>query len=414
MTRAWAKELRQLFHMSWIMNIAIAVLLVTGVLFVYSSCYISTELPVRSLYRKQIVWALAGIACYTGFAVVDYRRLRKFAWLGYVLTIVMLILVLFIGRRVYGARRWLMLFGEGGIGIQPSEIAKITMILVLARRLSRPGENFNGFWPVFGLIVLVALPALLIMKQPDLGTSLVFMPVFFVMMFVAGVPARTLGALLLIGLCCVGIILGAVFLPEKAGFSEEIQNRTMRTIGLSPYHKNRIEVFFRVDEDPLGAGWNKRQSEIAVGSGGAWGKGFLKGTQNILGFLPRSVAPTDFIYSVIAEETGFFGSSMVLLLFAVLTGWGVRAAFVARDKMGRLLCAGIVALVFSHAFINIAMTIGLMPITGLPLPLLSYGGSFMLVMMSALGMLQSVLIRSRQKPIIYEQGRLWRTAPGIE
>jgi rod shape determining protein RodA len=265
---------------------------------------------------------------------------------------------------------------------------------------------------VVGILAIVGLPMLLIMQQPDLGTALVFLPVAFGMMFAAGVPGKTMGTLSLIGLCGVGLVLGAVFLPEKAGLDEETQQRAMRMVGLSTYHKKRIEVFFHADADPLGAGWNKRQSEIAVGSGGAWGKGFRKGTQNILGFLPRSVAPTDFIYSVIAEEAGFFGSGVVLFLFAVVIGSGLRTAFVARDKMGRLLCVGIVTLVFAHTFVNVGMTVGLMPITGLPLPLLSYGGSFMLVMMSALGVMQSVRIRSRRTPIIYEQGRLWKTAPG--
>ena len=183
------------------------------------------------------------------------------------------------------------------------------------------------------------------------------------------------------------------------GATPQAQERITAMTGLSDYQRNRIMVFFRADEDPLGAGWNKLQSEIAVGSGGLWGKGFRKGTQNILGFLPRTVAPNDFIYSVIAEETGFMGSMGILALFGMLFWGGLRAAMAARDKLGRLLCVGVVSLLFCHVFINIAMTVGLMPITGLPLPLLSYGGSFMIVVMSALGLMQSVHIRSRR--VIY-------------
>lgn len=406
------KKLRPLLATSWGMNLAVALLLVIGVFFVYSSCYISTDLPVRSLYKKQIVWGLIGTLCYVGFALVDYRTLRKFAWTVYLAALVMLVLVLMIGTRIYGARRWLMLFGENGIGIQPSELAKVAVILLLARRLSLPGEMLRGFWPVVNVLVIAGLPVLLIMQQPDLGTAMVFLPVTFIMMFVAGMPARTMATLFLIGLCGIGIVVGAVFVPRQLDLDPATQEEVMQRIGLSAYHKRRIEVFFGADEDPLGAGWNKRQSQIAVGSGGAWGKGFLKGTQNILGFLPRSVAPTDFIYSVIAEEKGFFGSSVVLFLFAVVIGAGVRTAYIARDKLGRLLCVGIVGLLFSHVFVNIAMTVGLMPITGLPLPLLSYGGSFMLITLSALGVIQSVHIRSQRRPIIYEQGRLWKTAPG--
>jgi rod shape determining protein RodA len=218
----------------------------------------------------------------------------------------------------------------------------------------------------------------------------------FVMMYGAGVPLRMLGVMAAIALVALGCVLGAVFLPAKLGAEPELQAKIMAMTGLSDYQRNRIMVFFKADEDPLGAGWNKLQSEIAVGSGGLWGKGFRNGTQNILGFLPRTVAPNDFIYSVIAEETGFMGSMGLFALFGMVFWGGMRAAMSARDKLGRLLCVGIVAMLFSHVFINIAMTVGLMPITGLPLPLLSYGGSFTLVVMSALGLMQSVHIRSRR------------------
>ena len=162
---------------------------------------------------------------------------------------------------------------------------------------------------------------------------------------------------------------------------------------LGDYQRERVLVFLDSSRDPLGAGWNKIQSEIAVGSGGLAGKGYLMGTQNILGFLPRTVAPTDFIFSVIAEEMGFVGSATLLSLFAVLLLGGVRAAHRARDKMGRLLAAGVVTLLFAHVFVNMAMTVGLMPITGIPLPLISYGGSFMVCMMAALGLVQGVYVR---------------------
>jgi len=155
-------------------------------------------------------------------------------------------------------------------------------------------------------------------------------------------------------------------------------------------------VFFDPGRDPLGAGWNKIQSSIAVGSGGFAGKGYLKGTQNVLGFLPRTVAPTDFIYSVIAEEMGFIGSAGLLLLYSILLWAGFRAAQSSRDKLGRLLAVGITSLLFCHVFVNIAMTIGLLPITGLPLPLISYGGSFMVSTMIGLGIVQSVYVRRYQ------------------
>ncbi len=401
--------LQPILQMDWILNIVITLLLIIGIMFVYSSCYISDDIPVRSLYKKQIGWAFIGTLGYFFFSIVDYRNLRKFSWWLYAACLVLLIAVIFIGKEIYGAKRWLMIFG---IGIQPSELAKVSILILLARKLSIPGETFVSWKPVLLVLALVGLPIMLIMKQPDLGTSLVLLPTTFMMMFVANVPWKTIGTLALIGITCISIVLGAVFIPEKLGADKVGQAKVLHLVGLKPYHKKRIDVFFNANQDPLGAGWNKRQSEIAVGSGGLWGKGYKNGTQNILGYLPRSVAPNDFIFSVIAEETGFIGSTIILFLYTTVLGCGIHTAFVAADKFGRLLSTGVVAMLFTHIFINIAMTIGLMPITGLPLPLLSYGGSFMVVMMSTLGIVQSVYIRSHHSPIIYKQGRLWETAPG--
>ena len=196
-------------------------------------------------------------------------------------------------------------------------------------------------------------------------------PISLAMMFVAGIPMRSLAILTLLGL---------MMLP-------------VGWFALGDYQKERIMVFFDPARDPHGAGWNKTQSEIAVGSGGMAGKGVLKGTQNILGFLPRTVAPTDFIFSVVAEELGFMGSALTLCLFGALFSAGIRTSIRAPDRFGALLAVGVVAMLFSHVFVNIAMTIGLMPITGLPLPLISYGGSFMLSTMIAIGIVQSVYIR---------------------
>ncbi len=400
--------IQPLLKMNWILNIAILLLLITGIMFIYSSCYISIDIPVRSLYKKQAAWAIIGIMGYLFFAIVDYRHLRRFSWGLYLVSLILLLAVIIIGKEIYGAKRWIMI---GGIGVQPSEFAKIAILILLARKLSIPGENFVSWKPVLTVLALVGLPIMLIMKQPDLGTSLVLLPMTFIMMFVANVPWKIIGILALIGITGIAIVLGAVFIPEKLGASKETQAKVLHMIGLKLYHKKRIDVFFNAEQDPLGAGWNKRQSEIAVGSGGLWGKGYLKGTQNILGYLPRSVAPTDFIFSVIAEETGFIGSAVILFMYITVLGCGIYTAFIAPTKFGRLLCAGIVAMIFTHVFVNMAMTIGFMPITGLPLPLLSYGGTFMVVMMAGLGIVQSVYIRSHHTPIIYKQGRLWDAAP---
>ncbi len=375
----------------------VLVLLVLGVLFVYSACYVGDDKMVRPLYERQIVWMIAGLVSYVIFALYDFHRFKRISWGVYGGSLALLLLVLIMGKTIYGAKRWLMLFGDNGIGIQPSEIAKLSMIILLSHRLSEVGRNLSSPRELAMTLGLIAVPVALIMNQPDLGTALVFVPTAFLMMYVAGVPFRYLGALGGGGFLLVGLLLGALFLPARMGASEPTQMRIRSLTGLSDYQCGRIEVFFHPDKDPLGAGWNKRQSEIAVGSGGLRGKGYLHGTQNILGFLPRSVAPTDFIYSVIAEEQGFVGSLVVLLLFGTVIIFGMMTALRTRDSMGRLLCVGVVSLIFCHVFINIAMTVGLMPITGLPLPLLSYGGSFMIVTMSALGIVQSVYIRSHRR-----------------
>ena len=347
---------------------AITLLLLTGISFIYSASYRGENMPAGSYFQKQIVWALIGGLVFLGVALADYHLWRDSAWWLYGVGLVLLVLVLLVGKKVYGAYRWLSLFG---IQIQPSEFAKVSTMIALARFLSRPGREVEHFRCVVQVLVITAVPFLLILKEPDLGTAAIMAPMAFCMMFAAGVPLRYLGLLVLV----------ALLLAPLSWFV------------LDDYQHERILVFLDSDRDPLGAGWNKIQSAIAVGSGGLTGKGFLRGTQNMLGFLPRTVSPTDFIYSVIAEEMGFMGSVLLLSLFATLLYAGTRAAVQARDKMGRLLAVGITSLLFCHVSVNIAMTIGLLPITGIPLPLISYGGSFMVSTMVGLAMVQSVYIR---------------------
>ena len=234
-----------------------------------------------------------------------------------------------------------------------------------------------------GAIAIGVVPLLLIFAQPDLGSAVILTLVVLVMLFAAGVRMKHLVLVTLLG-----ISLGVVGLPLMWKIKE---NRT----GKKSYQKERLMVFLDPNRDPLGAGWNLNQSLIAVGSGGLTGKGYLQGTQNLLGYLPRTVAPNDFLFSVIAEEKGFAGSVCVIGLFAVVLFRGLRIAAEARDRLGMLLATGIVALLFFHVFVNIGMTIGLLPVKGLPLPLLSYGGSFVLATMTALGLLQNVWIHRK-------------------
>jgi rod shape determining protein RodA len=269
----------------------------------------------------------------------------------------------------------------------------LALALVLARFFGWPGQLIHRLRFVVVGLALALTPMALIVKQPDLGTALVFLPLLGAVMFAAGVPGRILGILAGAAAIMVVVVMAAIVAPPKLGWEQARQERLVRMVGLNLYQRDRIMVFLDSDLDPLGAGWNKAQSQIAVGSGRLWGKGYLRGTQNILGFLPRTVAPNDFIFSVIAEEKGFAGSVAVLGLFALVIHAGLRAAAVAKDKIGRLLCVGVITVLFCHVFVNIAMTIGFLPITGIPLPLISYGGSFMVGTLTSLGIVQSVYIR---------------------
>lgn len=389
------RHLKLLKRMDWSILAAVVLLLGIGVAFIYSAGQ-SQSAAYRQLYLKQLLWAGLGFVCFLWFACLDYNYWYRRAWWIYLLGVALLLLVFVpgIGAKISGARRWIQIAGVRLL--QPAELAKLALILALARLFGAPGRNPCKRRVVVAGLILTFAMFLLIAAQPDMGTALVLLPILGAIMFAAGVPARMLWRLVGIGAVAVAAVLALLLMPPALGWDEARHDALLERFGINSYQKNRIMVFLQRDADPLDTGWNKAQSQIAVGSGRLWGKGFRRGTQNILGFLPRTVAPNDFIFSVIAEETGFVGSLTVIGLMAVLIGGGLRAALVASDRVGRLLCVGITALLFSHVFVNIAMTIGMLPITGLPLPLLSYGGTFMLMAMSGLGIIQSVYIRGER------------------
>ena len=372
---------RPLLRLDWTMVLAMLALFIGGLFFIYSASYRAADLPVSPLYQKQLRFGLVGIAMFILMALLDYRRLRDLAWPLYIVGLVGLALVLVpgIGKKMYGAVRWISL---AGMQVQPSEFAKLATILVLARYMSNPNRDPARFSFLVFAFVIVLPPVLLILKEPDLSTASTLLGVTLIMLFAAGVPLRTFFILLGGGGLVVGGLLALLFLKPD----------WVPHLG---YVKERIIVFFDPGRDPLKTGWNAIQSALAVGSGGMWGKGYLQGTQDVLGYLPRTVSANDFIFPVIAEEVGFVGSSVLLSLYAVVLFAGIRAAAVAQDKMGRLLAAGLTGLVFCHVFVNIAMTIGLLPIMGIPLPLVSYGGTFVVGAMGALGLVQSVFVRRR-------------------
>lgn len=380
---------------------ALCGLMLLGTVFVYSATMVGESAATLVWYKqswfRQAVWYGLGMGAATAVCCVDYHILARWAMVIYWSAILMLVLVLFFGTVRFGARRW---FDLGFFSLQPSEFAKLAFILAQANYLSRPVEELRGlatFWKSLGLMLL---PFLLILKEPDLGSALVFLPTGLAILFVAGIPRRYLLRLLggagLLGALFVGNVL---FAPPNW------------QIKLEDYQRRRLLVYFgREEAPPPGASraelarlrqqqadysHNVRQALISVGSGGLIGKGWRQGTQNALGFLPRPVAHNDFIFSVIAEEKGFVGSVIVITLYGVVLFSGIRIAGQARDRLGKMMAVGVVALIFSHVFINIGMNIRLMPVTGVPLPLLSYGGSSVLGSLIAMGILQNVYFYRR-------------------
>jgi len=377
---------------------ALVGLMLIGAAFVYSATMVNESAAAAAWYKqswfRQVVYYVLGAGAAATICALDYRSLARFSIIIYWGMIFLLVAVLIpgIGSMKFGARRWI---DFGFFQFQPSEFAKLAFIVAQAHFLSRPADEVKNLGNFLRALALMVLPFALIMVEPDLGSALVLVPTGFMMLYVAGTPRRYLWRL-------VGgvAIVGALFLVDVLYAPPQWQ------IKLHEYQKTRLLVYFGVDNKPrTGASkaeqdqvrkqqfddsHNIRQALISVGSGGLVGKGFREGTQNALGYLPRSVAHNDFIFSVIAEEKGFIGSVVVLVLYGAVLLTGLRIAGEARDRLGKLLAVGVVTLIFSHVFINIGMNIRLMPVTGVPLPLLSYGGSSVLSSMMALGLLQNV------------------------
>ena len=351
--------------LDWIAAGATLLLLVLGVLFIYSAGYGRES----DQWVKQILFILLGLPLYLAAAAFDYRRLRELAPVLYVIGLILLTGLFFFGMSIYGARRW---YNLRVIFFQPAELAKVAVIALLALWFGDPLRNPRRLKSALPPLVITLIPFGLIASQPDVGTAFILLCIYGAMLFVSGTSWRILGIFALIGVLALPVAWTL----------------------LRPYHRDRIMVFLEPDRDPLGRGWNVRQSQMAVGSGGLHGKGFRQGTQNLLGFLPTTVAPTDFVYSVIAEEKGFVGASTMLILYSVIFVALARTALRCSDPFGRLLIVGILAMFCAHVTINVAMTVGLMPIIGLPLPLVSYGGSFVLSTLLALGLAQSVHLRT--------------------
>ena len=352
-------------------------LLAAGVLFIATTgSQIGTE-HALGFWRKQLVWIGIGTIAYIAAARCDYRKLIPWVWFYYIASVILLVLVLFIGKKVNGATSWI---DFGPVQIQPSEFAKLGVIWFLAAMHGNMLFKIRKFTHILLSFAALGVPVILIAVEPDFGSAIVLAPVGAVMVFTAGINWKYLA----IAATALVVISGALTVNELL----EIKPL------LKTYQKERIKTFLNPERDLANRGYNAYQSRLAVGSGGMWGKGIGQGTQNPLGYLPQSVSNNDFIFSVLAEETGFAGASTLLAAYIILLYTILRNAFFAADSFARQSSIGIAALIFVHLFINIGMSVGVTPITGLPLPFLSYGGSFVVSMMLALGFTQSVYRRN--------------------
>jgi rod shape determining protein RodA len=342
---------------------------IIGLINLYSATHGPHSDSVAQLFIQQVIWIVAGWTLFFVLTFMDYLWVSKIIWIAYLLNVGALVYTDFFGRIVLGGQRWIDLYF---FRYQPSETMKLALILVLSRILisRNPHGEGMGFRSIFIPALLILLPFALVVKQPDLGTAMMLSFIGGTMLFFVKIRKSLL---------LVIIALGAVSIPLAWKY------------GLKDYQRHRVYTFISPDSDPQGKGYNSIQSKIAVGSGQFFGKGFRQGTQSQLEFLPER--HTDFIYSVLSEEWGFVGSALVLGAFVFLFFVCFEIASRSRDKFGALIVVGVTAYLFWHMFVNMGMVMGLLPIVGVPLPLLSYGGSGMLTTMAGLGLISSVAYR---------------------
>ena len=382
--------LKQLLKFNWLSFLSMVALAAIGVVFIRSAGEARTATALQDAWRMHAATALFGLIIYFTLAFVDYRKILDLCATPYFLiSLILLVAVLAFGSRVYGGKRWLVFF-------QPSEVAKPAVIFMIAKVFGRTDRPTNGLLDLLHGLGLLALPAFLILAEPDLGTALVLVPTVLAMLLCARVCLRVLVPFLLACTLSAGCILGAVRVAESTS-NPELREKIYRYLPLREHQQARLKTFLNPEADPYGGGWNLRQAKISIGSGSLTGKGIGKGEQKFLGYLPPSVSMNDFIFCVLAEETGFAGAATVLALFLVLVLSGLWTAVRSNDDRGRLVAIGVMTLVFVHVYINIAMSIGLMPITGLPLPFISAGKTFLVILLAALGVVQSISLHREEE-----------------
>ena len=417
---------------------SVLALMVIGIAFIYSSGITSDGRQISREWLRQILWAVSGITLMIGMAFIDYRQWKPLSIILYIGLIVALLLVLISGKYTKGARSWM---GIGGIGIQPSEFGKLILIITLSRWFDKRERASLEVHQLLGALAITGIPTILILLQPDLGTAIVYLPIVATIAYFAGIRWNLLLFPLAIGILVIGAVLGFAWseyiaevpspffrlFTEKSVIKAAIIAIALLnglallgwfifhrryflvllyiccilglaysgTIGaikmLHGYQMMRLVVFFNPQVDPRGAGWHIIQSVTAVGSGGLEGKGFLQGTQSHYQYLPEQ--STDFIFSIISEEMGFIGGLLIFVLFAIIIFRSLYIAYNASDLFGTYIAVGIAAMVAFHVIQNIGMVIGVMPITGIPLFYLSYGGSSLWTALVSMGILLSINYR---------------------
>lgn len=426
------------FSFDFLLFISMLCLVIIGVFFIYSSNIASDGTLVSNEYIKQIIWIALGLPVMAVVFSLDYKKIENFSVYIYFFFIFLLLITLLFGNRVNGAKSWL---GIMDVGIQPSEFAKISTIIMLSSfyaKRSRTIESFKTFYQGF---LIVLLPVFFILAQPDMGTALVFIPIFLVISFISGTPIQYIFYIIAVGVSTALLIIISVwfqflytgnsvivdffidtsfytwmfiavaaitvisllgfFITKKRYYywlAYCVSIITIALLGaiaagkvLKPYQMMRLVVFLDPYIDPRGAGWNIIQSITAVGAGGIFGKGFLDGTQSHLRYLPQQ--STDFIFSIISEETGFVGCIVVFTLFMIIIARGLFIGILSKDLLGTNIATGVVAMIFFHFTVNIGMAIGIMPITGIPLFFLSYGGSSIWTTMIGVALLLNIFFR---------------------
>jgi len=381
-----------------------------GLVSIYSATY---DAKMSELYVKQLVAAGIGVILLISAALIPSRTLQLISLPAYFLSLLLLITVLLIGKQVSGSTSW---FQIGPLSFQPSEFAKVTTVLALAVYLSRSDVSLTKTKDALIPTLMVLAPVMLILKQPDTGTAMIFFGMFLPVLFWGGSSAFTIVALLSPGVVAIAALLGTtpffisivmlgilIWLTKQNTVSAAVVFSFIVFIGISvqsiygklrPYQQKRILTFLDPSADPLGAGYNVLQSKIAIGSGGFFGKGYLQGTQTQLNFIPAQW--TDFIFCVPSEEFGFLGAATILILFTVLLFRGVRIASTVKNPFGSFVAIGITGIFATHIFMNVGMALGLAPVVGIPLPFLSYGGSALLADMLMIGLLLNLYAHRKE------------------